>query len=289
MKWVAMKYIQTWIDSATLLPAEHLETLPLAIQSMSSPHTPTAPGERIPNAATNSRRPTTRCSINGTPSATPSWNWNWPSHSATDPLPIGSSNGVVGLQHLRICHQLVLRIPTTRNYGPCGDLIDDRLFKIRHCQDIRGDRQLPLFEPPINPACWCRPPPKDCRCPRCSPTSTARCQTTGSPTGSRRRSSYARSSEPRSRFPVAGEGDAEALAQLRATHEASINNLVMTVRTQQLDEATARRIAESRRAPVYRLQHQAQAHRRRPSQSATSRCRLYRAPRPGERQSTTAD
>jgi hypothetical protein len=33
------------------------------------------------------------------------------------------------------------------------DIIADRLFKIRHCQNIEGvERQLPLFEPPIDPA-----------------------------------------------------------------------------------------------------------------------------------------
>lgn len=33
------------------------------------------------------------------------------------------------------------------------DLVGDRLFKIRHCMNIEGVvRQLPLFEPPINPA-----------------------------------------------------------------------------------------------------------------------------------------
>lgn len=33
------------------------------------------------------------------------------------------------------------------------DLLADRLFKIRHCQNIDGvERQLPLFEPPIDPA-----------------------------------------------------------------------------------------------------------------------------------------
>ncbi|MFO0612369.1 MAG: neuraminidase-like domain-containing protein [Polyangiaceae bacterium] len=33
------------------------------------------------------------------------------------------------------------------------DIVADRLFKIRHCQNIDGvERQLPLFEPPIDPA-----------------------------------------------------------------------------------------------------------------------------------------
>ena len=33
------------------------------------------------------------------------------------------------------------------------DTVADRLFKIRHCMNIEGVvRQLPLFEPPIDPA-----------------------------------------------------------------------------------------------------------------------------------------
>ncbi|MEI6766947.1 MAG: neuraminidase-like domain-containing protein [Bacteroidota bacterium] len=33
------------------------------------------------------------------------------------------------------------------------DLVEDRLYKIRHCMNIEGvERQLPLFEPPIDPA-----------------------------------------------------------------------------------------------------------------------------------------
>ena len=33
------------------------------------------------------------------------------------------------------------------------DTVGDRLFKIRHCMNIEGQvRQLPLFEPPIDPA-----------------------------------------------------------------------------------------------------------------------------------------
>ena len=33
------------------------------------------------------------------------------------------------------------------------DTVADRLFKLRHCMDIEGRvRQLPLFEPPIDPA-----------------------------------------------------------------------------------------------------------------------------------------
>ena len=43
-------------------------------------------------------------------------------------------------------------IPDNPQLRALRDTIDDRLFKIRHCQDIEGVfRQLPLFEPPIDP------------------------------------------------------------------------------------------------------------------------------------------
>jgi receptor-binding and translocation channel-forming TcA subunit of Tc toxin len=43
-------------------------------------------------------------------------------------------------------------IPDNPNLTALRDTIDDRLFKIRHSQDINGVfRQLPLFDPPIDP------------------------------------------------------------------------------------------------------------------------------------------
>jgi hypothetical protein len=43
-------------------------------------------------------------------------------------------------------------IPDNPNLRALGDTIDDRLFKIRHSQDINGiTRILPLFEPHIDP------------------------------------------------------------------------------------------------------------------------------------------
>jgi hypothetical protein len=44
-------------------------------------------------------------------------------------------------------------IPQNEKLLECWDTIADRLFKIRHCMNIEGViRQLPLFEPPIDPA-----------------------------------------------------------------------------------------------------------------------------------------
>ena len=44
-------------------------------------------------------------------------------------------------------------IPGNEKLDELWATIADRLFKIRHCMNIEGvERQLPLFEPPIDPA-----------------------------------------------------------------------------------------------------------------------------------------
>jgi len=69
-------------------------------------------------------------------------------------FPIGVSNGVVGLANVfGFATTLYFCIPDNPQLTALRDTIDDRLFKIRHCEDIEGVfRQLPLFEPPIDPA-----------------------------------------------------------------------------------------------------------------------------------------
>jgi hypothetical protein len=48
---------------------------------------------------------------------------------------------------------LYFGIPTNDALLTLWDTVDDRLFKIRHCMNLAGVvRQLPLFEPPIDPA-----------------------------------------------------------------------------------------------------------------------------------------
>ena len=57
--------------------------------------------------------------------------------------PIGQST----VQALYFC------VPDNENLLECWDTVGDRLFKIRHCMNIEGVvRELPLFEPPIDPA-----------------------------------------------------------------------------------------------------------------------------------------
>ncbi|HEX4817117.1 MAG TPA: neuraminidase-like domain-containing protein [Nonomuraea sp.] len=48
---------------------------------------------------------------------------------------------------------LYFGVPTNEKLLGLWDTVEDRLFKIRHCMNLAGQvRQLPLFEPPIDPA-----------------------------------------------------------------------------------------------------------------------------------------
>lgn len=59
----------------------------------------------------------------------------------------GASNALFG-----ITHTLYFCIPQNDQLLGYWDTVADRLFKIRHCMNIEGTvRQLPLFEPPIDP------------------------------------------------------------------------------------------------------------------------------------------
>ena len=61
-------------------------------------------------------------------------------------LHIGTMSRLPTLETLYFC------IPNNEQLGAYWDTVDDRLFKIRHCMNIEGVvRELPLFEPPINP------------------------------------------------------------------------------------------------------------------------------------------
>ncbi|MBI2737403.1 MAG: peptidoglycan-binding protein [Rhodospirillales bacterium] len=140
------------------------------------------------------------------------------------------------------------------------DTVADRLFKIRHCMNIEGvARDLPLFEPPIDPALLVR--------------ATA----AGIDLGSVLDDLY--SGLPQHRFAVlaqkaselCGEAralgaallvalekrDAEALTLLRSEHERSVLGLMEQVRIAQCDEAVRNReaLAASRETVLARYRH----------------------------------
>ena len=67
--------------------------------------------------------------------------------------PVTPSNGSPSAQLKTTVQTLYFCLPDNENLLQYWDVVADRLFKIRHCQNIEGvERQLSLFEPPIDPA-----------------------------------------------------------------------------------------------------------------------------------------
>ncbi|WP_326541471.1 neuraminidase-like domain-containing protein [Pseudorhodoferax sp.] len=66
----------------------------------------------------------------------------------------GDAGGLGDLSQLSMpVGQLYFCVPPNDAITALWDAVDDRLFKIRHCMNIDGvARQLPLFDPPIDPA-----------------------------------------------------------------------------------------------------------------------------------------
>jgi len=140
------------------------------------------------------------------------------------------------------------------------DRIEDRLFKIRHCMNIEGVvRQLPLFDPPIDPALLVEAAAKGVDL-----NSVLNDLYTPLP---RYRFEYMLQkalemcSEVRSfggaLLAAMEKRDAEMLAQLRTTHERAVLDLVRNVKTSQLSEAQANRdaLTKSRAVAAQRFMH----------------------------------
>lgn len=140
------------------------------------------------------------------------------------------------------------------------DVIEDRLFKIRHCMNIDGIiRQLPLYEPPIDPELLIR------------------AKATG--TDINEALSGLTTPLPRYRFQVMAakatelanevrslgnallsaleKKDAEDLALLRSGHEIRILELTERLLKKRLEEVTAQKesLLEARKSPKHRFNH----------------------------------
>ena len=181
----------------------------------------------------------------------------FPSSSSTT-SPGASSSGLSGGLGLGLTFYFC--IPQNDKLLGYWDTVEDRLFKIRHCMNIEGVvRQLPLFEPPIDPALLVR--------------ATA----LGVDLNSALNDLYAPT--PYYRFSymlqkalelcadlkslgaavlsALEKKDAEELATIRARHETNILNLVKQVKKQQLSEATAAKegLEKARAVTCKRLAH----------------------------------
>jgi len=264
MKYVAMKYIEILIAYGDYYFRQFtLETIPLAIQCyVLASHVYGPRGQKIPKRG--KVQPQTYKGLldkwDAFGNAIVEMELVFPFSNQTS-LPIGVSNGVVGLANVfGFATTLYFCIPDNPQMKALRETIDDRLFKIRHCQDIEGvTRKLPLFEPPIDPGLLV--------------------QATAQGLSLSTVLNDLNSPMPNYRFyyllqkalELCGEvkalgnaflsakekGDAEALSQLRAMHETSIHNLLMEVKKLQLEESQRSfdALQQSRLGPKSRMEY----------------------------------
>ena len=264
MKYVAMKYIEILIAYGDYYFRQFtLETIPLAIQCyVLASHVYGPRGQKIPKRG--KVQPQTYKGLlnkwDAFGNAMVEMELAFPFSNQT-PLPIGVSNGVVGFANIfGFATTLYFCIPDNPQMKALRDTIDDRLFKIRHCQDIEGVfRQLPLFEPPIDPGLLVQAAAQGL-------SLSSVLNDLNSPMPNYRfyyllQKALELCSEVKAMgnaFLSAKEkGDAEALSQLRARHETSIHNLVMEIKKQQLEESQRSfdALQQSRLGPVSRMQY----------------------------------
>lgn len=264
MKWVVMTYIQILINYGDYYFRQNtLETIPLAIQCyVLAAHLYGPRGQKIPKRGLV--KPETYNSLldkwDAFSNAMVELELVFPFSNQT-PFPIGVSNGVVGLANIfGFATTLYFCIPDNPQLTGLRDTIDDRLFKIRHCQDIQGVfRQLPLFEPPIEPGLLVQAVAQGL-------SISSVLNDLNSPMPNYRfyyllQKALELCTELKAFgnafLSVKEKGDAEALSILRATQESSIQNLIMEVKKQQLDEANKSldALQQSRKVPVNRMQY----------------------------------
>src|SRR5262249_6728173 len=243
MKWVVMKYIAILIEYGDYYFRQNtLETVPLAIQCyILASHLYGPRGQKIPKRGTIKAE--TYNSLldkwDAFGNAMVELELAFPFSNQTQ-LPIGVSNGVVGLANIfGFATSLYFCIPDNPQLTALRDKIDDRLFKIRHCEDIEGVfRKLPLFEPPIDPGLLVQAAAQGL-------SLSSVLNDLNSPMPNYRFNYLLQKVlELCSELKTLGnaflsakeKGDAEALASLRAKHESGIHNLVMEVKKQQLEE-----------------------------------------------------
>ena len=140
------------------------------------------------------------------------------------------------------------------------DTLADRLFKIRHCQNIEGVvRKLPLFEPPIDPALLVKAASQGI-----SISSVVNDLNAAMP-NYRFYYLLQKALEVCNELKSLGstmlsaieKRDNETISLIRARHEGSMNNLMMEVKKLQLEEAqrSLDALVQNRKAPEARMKY----------------------------------
>ncbi|MDB4897522.1 MAG: hypothetical protein JWN15_3784, partial [Firmicutes bacterium] len=131
-------------------------------------------------------------------------------------------------------------IPNNDRLLEYWDTVADRLFKIRHCMNIQGVvRQLPLFEPPIDPALLVKAAAAGVD------LNSVLADMTAAPSPYRFQRLAAKAAELCGEVRALGDkllsalekSDAEGLSLLRSTQEIQLQKAVRAVRKHQIEEA----------------------------------------------------
>jgi hypothetical protein len=157
MKFVVMKYISILIAYGDYYFRQNtLETIPMAIQLyVLASHIYGPSGQKIPKRG-KKRIQTYNSLLNkwdAFSNAMIQMEILFPFSINQIASEVGKANGVEGLANIfGFASTGYFCVPDNPELRLLRTTIDDRLFKIRHCQDINGiERKLPLYEPPIDP------------------------------------------------------------------------------------------------------------------------------------------
>ncbi|MFN0139689.1 MAG: neuraminidase-like domain-containing protein [Pyrinomonadaceae bacterium] len=176
---------------------------------------------------------------------------------AANPASTGNAAAAPGGNSIE---ELYFCIPSNPKLLGYWDTLADRLFKIRHCQNIQGVvRKLPLFEPPIDPALLV-----DAAANGVNIDSVLDDLNTPMP-------NYRFYYLLQKALELCGElksmggavlsaiekKDNEAITLVRAKHESSLHNLVMEIKKHQLEEAakSLEGLEQNRKSPEHRMNY----------------------------------
>jgi hypothetical protein len=264
MKWIVMQYLDNLIAWADYLFTQHtLETINQATQLYILAYHILGPRPQvIPQRGTI--LPETYKSLlnkwDAFGNAMVEMELAFPFSNQID-TKLGGTKGDVGFANIfGYATSLYFCLPSNPTLLAYWDTLDDRLYKIRHCENIEGVFGLPpLWDPPIDPALLVAATAQGL-------SIASVLADLDSPVPNFRFNYLMQKAiELCNELKTLGtgllsafeKGDAEALQSLRASQEVTMQNLVMQVKQFQLNEANATidSLNQNRATPVYRMQH----------------------------------
>lgn len=176
-------------------------------------------------------------------------------------FPYGAVNGELAFANIfGLSSTLYFCLPNNPKLMGYWDTIDDRLYKIRHCENIEGVfRKLPLFDPPIDPALLVKAAAQGL-----SISSVLNDLSTPLP-NYRFYYLLQKALELCSELKAIGNSlltaiekkDNEALGLIRAKHESSMQNLLMEIKKKNLEDAqkNLEGLLQNRKSPEHRMKY----------------------------------